>query len=401
MKLKNVLIFFTLTLPKSGAKIAGFPLYFSLLASLFFFFSGLISLLQRPRALLFLIIIVSIFLVNLIINVLYIFPTNDFYNFHIQTGEFVGYISSLFAFVCFYGTLKIRNYENWKSYLVVIFYMLVAYAFIQKAFGDYNVVIPGITANLQDALTPNFLQDKNNMIWGIGYLKATSTYQNGNLFGVNLLLIGFTVIANYQIQNKNFIFPLSCLVIAVLLTASASVYFGLLIALIYMLFCGGKRLSLMVAFVVLAVIFVIIMATDNFVSQMIYERLINRDLTAAGGRSDKIIEYYNTIKEHPELFFYGMLFYKTEFSQIYEILPISVIQVFGFPLFLGITFFYYSKVALFFKTPYILPFISYFAASLSDGAYWLPPTATNMCIVLGLCTLWHNKNIGRMQSSSK
>lgn len=387
-KLKNLLLFFTFTIPKAGAKIGGFPLYVSLFSSLYFFASGLVSILRNTREIFFLLIPLGWFLIILFVGSMGVISDVSLFDYHVDNGGLVGYISSFFAFVCFYGALKIRNYDKWKSYIVVIFYMLVFYALMQKLFGDYNVVIPGVTANLQDSLTPNFLQNKNNMIWSIGYLKVTSTYQNGNLFGVNLLLLGFTVIANCHVEKKNYIFPLSCLVITIVLTASVSVYFGLVIAFVYMMSMRGSRSLLLIALVFLSVFFIIVMLTDNIISHMISERLINRDLTEAGGRSDKVIEYLVAIKENPALLIFGMLFYKNEFSQIYEILPFSLLQIFGAPLFIFLVCFYLLKLAPLFKTPYILPFIAYFSASLSDGAFWLPPTATNMCVIMGLCTLW-------------
>ncbi|WP_163313918.1 hypothetical protein, partial [Klebsiella aerogenes] len=151
---------------------------------------------------------------------------------------------------------------------------LVIYALMQKIIGDYTVVIPGITANFQDAVTPNFLADKNNMIWGIHYLKATSTYQNGNVFGANLLLIGFAVIANLRNELKGTIVPLSLLGVVVLLTASASIYLGMIGALLWMFFTAEKKspmalIVMLLVIVVSAVMFLILLNTDNIFSKII------------------------------------------------------------------------------------------------------------------------------------
>ncbi len=390
IKLKDFFLFISLTIPKAGIKISGFPLYLSLLSSVYFFIRGIGSITKRPREFLFLIVPILLLVTTFLLSKIVYNDEGKLIESDISKSDLLAYLSSYFAFVCFYGVVTIRNAEKWKNYIIYVFYIIVIYAFIQKIFGDYQVIIPGITANFQDALTPGFLQEKNNMIWSIGYLKATSTYQNGNVFGVNLLLIGFAVIALYQARGKSYILPLSLLALAVLLTASASVYFGLIIAVLYMLVTGKNRTVLVSTLFIMIVALVIIGLTDNIISHMIQERLFNRDLSDAGGRSEKIMEYVNDVSEKPYILFVGLLFSNSSFSQVYEILPLALLQIFGLPMFIIWLSFFYCKIKPLLKTPYVLPFIAYFSASISDGAFWLPPTATNLCIVLGLCTLWKN-----------
>lgn len=394
IRLKNFLLFITFALPKAGAKIGGFPLYVSLISSFYFMVSGLIFVLKRKTDLLFVLLAFSLICIMFLFNQLSFAGADYYRNGYLGFASVIAYITSFFSFLCYYGALKIKNAEEWKKHIAVIFYLLVIYALMQKIFGDYNVTIPGITANYQDAMTHDFLAGKNNMIWGIGYLKATSTYQNGNLFGANLLLIGYTVIANKRSENEKIMVPMAFLCIVVLLTASVSIYLGLIIGCLWMFFTskdnsGSTVVMFWFGVLVLAVILMVMFSTDNIFLTIIQERLFNRDLSEGSGRIEKIKEYISLVGDNPWVLVNGMLFYSKEFEEAYEVLPVAILQILGLPILIFYILFVVSKLKLIVKSPYILPFIAYFSASLSDGAYWLPPTATNLFILLGLCTSWH------------
>lgn len=395
-KLRNFLLFITFALPKAGAKLGGFPLYISLISSLYFMVSGLLYVFKRKVELFFVLLPILLVLVMFLFNQLS-FTGNEYYGSgYLGSPSVIAYITSFFSILCYYGALQIKNSEEWKRNLVFIFYILVIYALMQKIFGDYNVTIPGITANYQDAMTPDFLAGKNNMIWGIGYLKATSTYQNGNLFGANLLLIGFAVISNFIIDNKKVIIPISLLCIVVLLTASVSIYLGLIAGLLWMFFTsknnsGRSVVIFLFGILLLSLLLFFVFTTDNVFSEIIRERLFNRDLSEGSGRIEKINEYLEMVGSNFWVLINGMLFYDRKFDEIYEVLPAAVLQIFGLPLLVYYIWFLVVKLKPIIKSPYILPFIAYFTASLSDGAYWLPPTATNLFILLGLCTVWNKK----------
>ncbi|MBF7979229.1 MULTISPECIES: hypothetical protein [Rahnella] len=394
IRLKNFLLFMTFALPKAGAKIGGFPLYVSLISSFYFMVSGLIFVLKRKTDLLFVLLAFSLICIMFLFNQLSFAGADYYRNGYLGFASVIAYITSFFSFLCYYGALKIKNSEEWKKHIAVIFYLLVIYALMQKIFGDYNVTIPGITANYQDAMTHDFLAGKNNMIWGIGYLKATSTYQNGNLFGANLLLIGYSVIANNRSANKKIMLPMIFLCIVVLLTASVSIYLGLIVGCLWMFFTsknnsGSTVVMFWFGVLILALILTVMFSTDNIFLTIIQERLFNRDLSEGSGRIEKIKEYVTLVGNNPWVLVNGMLFYSKEFEEAYEVLPVAILQILGLPILIFYVFFVLSKLKLIVKSPYVLPFIAYFSASLSDGAYWLPPTATNLFIILGLCTSWH------------
>lgn len=398
---KNFFIYITLAFPKAGLKISGFPLYLSLISSFYFMALGVKYGFSRRKESLWCIIPIISLLTTLLFNQFSF--TAVFFSGASYLGipALLAYIVSIFSFYCYYGAISLKNDYEWKKKLIYVFYFLIGYAFLQKILGDYTVVIPGITASFQDALTPNFLAGKNNMIWGMNYLKATSTYQNGNLFGANLLLIGFAVIANNITDKKKIIVPMTLLGITVLLTASASVYLGMVAAIIWMVFFSRNRNSASVIAIFfgglfLAIIAIVILSTDNIFSQLIYERVLNRDLSAGGGRMEKINDYVEHISQTPWLLINGMLFYNKPFLEVYEILPGAILQIFGISMLVFFVAFIISKIRVFFSSPYILPFVAYFSASLSDGAFWLPPTATNVFIIMGLCTLWHKNSLPKI-----
>ncbi|WP_416414106.1 hypothetical protein [Pantoea sp. App145] len=397
IKLRNFLLFMTFALPKAGAKIGGFPLYISLISSFYFMVTGLFYILKKKREIVFFLIPVALVLVMFLFNQ-FNFTGGEYYgSSYLDSASIIAYLTSYFSFLCYYGALKLNNSEEWRKYILLIFYLVIVYALMQKIFGDYTVTIPGITANYQDAITPDFLAGKNNMIWGIGYLKATSTYQNGNLFGANLLLIGFAVIANNRVADKKQIIPISLLCIVVLLTASVSIYLGLIAGLVWMFFTsknnsGSAVVMFLIGFLFLTAILIVVFSTDNLFSEIARERLFNRDLTQGSGRIEKISEYFSLLDKNFWVLMNGMLFFDRKFDEIYEVLPMAILQIFGLPLLVFYFLFIVSKLKGIVKTPYFLPFVAYFTASISDGAFWLPPTATNLFILLGLCTAWNIKD---------
>jgi hypothetical protein len=72
---------------------------------------------------------------------------------------------------------------------------VVAYGLIQKVFGHYQTIVPGITMSYTDAKTPLIFFEKKNLVGILGWpeevYKVTSTYQNGNLFGATLVMLMF------------------------------------------------------------------------------------------------------------------------------------------------------------------------------------------------------------------
>lgn len=397
----TALVFITFVFPKAGFKVSGFPLYASLLSMAIFQVIGLRECLRSIKEALWVASLLSAFLVFLALNANYIGSSS------LPLVQIFGYVIALTAMPVFFGARSVElYYRNAEGILRFAFWIIVVYSFLQKVFGDYALVVPGLTANYQDATTPNFLSEKNNMIWGIGYLKATSTYQNGNLYGVNLLLIGFLYISSLRRQFKSFAIALVAMGLSCILTASASVYLGFAAGALHLAlsYKGGARAAilLVIATALVGVPLVAVMLSgDSIIFSILQERILNRDLTQGGGRVVKVVGYLDALIEDPLVLFTGMLFYPRVFSEIYEITYLSALQMFG--LFVSMSFGLFVAIKSFMlrKTVYFTPIVAYLVAAVSDGASWLPPTMTNFFLVLGICHAWKSVADSRMTHSLK
>lgn len=390
--LVGLLLVITFAFPKAGLKLGGFPLYLSLLSMFAFQLWGAACVLKsRANLLVCGAIIGSILL-------FFAMSASSFAHASLPSAQISAYLAALSTFIVYFGAVRMESVLMiGRQVIGVCFWFLVLYAFLQKTFGDYAVVVPGLTANYQEAVTPGFLADKNNMIWGLGYLKATSTYQNGNLFGVNLLLIGFAYIAILRERGARFILPLGVMGLACLLTASASVFIGFAVGCMHLLvsFKAGARSAVFVSIAALAIgfpLFAYIAFGDNLLATILQERLLNRDLTEGGGRVVKVVAYLEALGRDPGLLFTGMLFYSRPFSEIYEITYLSMLQMFGIVVTTVYLAFVGFRTFALRRTIYLTPVLAYLGAGLSDGASWLPPTMTNFFLVLGICTAWMMKS---------
>jgi type IV secretory pathway TrbD component len=112
------------------------------------------------------------------------------------------------------------RFLRWSVVIVLI------YGIAQKIFGEYRVVIPGLTADWDDAQEIDFLAGKYNVIdWSSGALKLTSTYQNGNLLGTNLLLTLPLCLTLYRSRGSK-AFVLAAGIFAIAMCASRSAWAG-------------------------------------------------------------------------------------------------------------------------------------------------------------------------------
>lgn len=108
-----------------------------------------------------------------------------------EAGAFLGFVPAFFI---------VRDLARGETasrtvlrIILVSLFIVCLYGLAQRIFGHYKVMIPGITISYSDAMIPNVFESKNNLT-AIG-LKVTSTFQNGNLYGVFLVLTMPVVIA--------------------------------------------------------------------------------------------------------------------------------------------------------------------------------------------------------------
>jgi hypothetical protein len=99
--------------------------------------------------------------------------------------------SALVGFVPFFFLVResIRTPQALRAMvrIVICAVALVSmYGIVQRVFGAYNVMVPGVTICYADAQIPNVFASKSNVT--ILGLKLVSTFQNGNLYGNFLTL---------------------------------------------------------------------------------------------------------------------------------------------------------------------------------------------------------------------
>ena len=376
---------FIFAFPKAGTKISGIPVYISIFITLIFlFYSSFRSLFLVKNLLIFYALVLI-----LIISAQIVY----FGNFDIGP-YYLSYLIPMFSPFLLY-LFNERRAVDYIKYFPLSFWIVSLYGLSQKIFGDYSVVVPGLTANFYDASQEGFLALKNNMIWGFNYLKLTSTYQNGNLFGVNYLLITWVYVAYRRyvgLPNTGVIFL--SFVVSVL-TASASVMIGFVFALmLYSIkYTSIKNLKRGVLLLTPVPIFSIGLFFYNeifftHVFEIIKVRYFDRDYTEAGGRTLQIFEYFDYLSRNFEVILFGSLYDVDRGGSIYEMWLLSILQNFGILvvlIFFLLYFIFLSKLRFF---AFRIPFYAYFIASLSDGAFWLPPTAFNLYILLSLCIFY-------------
>lgn len=387
----QALLFITLAIPKAGTKIGSIPLYLSFLSMSYFFIKGAT---QASRSKLCAILILFFALTITLITTI----NSSEITQSISSDQLI-YLIPISLFPIYFSGKDIAQKRKGIRTIILLSFLIVSlYGILQKILGDYTVVIPGVTANLAEAADDDFLSKKSNMIWGLNILKLTSTYQNGNVFGVNYLLISGISIAILKQLNLNkhllifalLIFPVT------LLTGSASAYFGLAVGIIYFsLFSdkNGPALKSILPIAIVTLIFItLISTTENPISEIFSDRILNRDIGDGGGRAEKILTYINTLEANPAAIFTGLIYNEKNPPQVYEVLPAAVLEtlgIFGLIFFLYLIFILLRTIA---PGPYRTGFYAYLFASFSDGAFWTPPTSVNLFLLMGIAsTLSHQK----------
>ena len=80
-----------------------------------------------------------------------------------------------------------KRLDNLMWLIVISTITVCFYGLLQKLFGHYQVMVPGLTMSYADSLISDVFATKSNS-WG-PLLKITSTFQNGNIFGTFLTMV--------------------------------------------------------------------------------------------------------------------------------------------------------------------------------------------------------------------
>lgn len=395
------LVIFNMLFPKAGIKLSGIPLTignFVFFIALFYLFLKIrkFPLGDKESAILF-----AIFF--WLIRLLVVFWVDS----SVDLSQLVGYFVPLCIYPLVY--LFYKNFVNEKllkttiQWIKISVWGIICYALLQFIFGIGTITIPGLTVNLSD-----YMESPSNW-WMLkcngtssDSVKIVSTYQNGNLFGANLLLLFPCV---YQtINNKNLkilFFILSLL--AIVLAGSRSMYVALIIYGMFFLFrkiksASSLRISKVNIFTVILFLGSVIISVYFFLhnsSTAFIDRVVSitdtRVVTSGTGRVEMFVKYLKWLWSNQTIIYELVGAYGTNYyGGAFEILYASLFVLGGF-CGLGLTMYCFYKV-LFFKYTVNNRLVRgintglalYALAACSEGAFWMPPLALNLWMIIAI-----------------
>jgi hypothetical protein len=350
-------------IPKGGFKVAGIPITWGYLYLGFLFLLLNRNLLTKENNKINLkqIIIylstlpfVIYFTVNILIN-----------GYDGTLGNLISfYVSFVFLPFLFYiylspflSVLKQEYIKNKISNAMLIVSIYGITIFFFKFFFKYDVEIPYITINASDV---GEVYDKFNVRGSIS--KLISTYNNGNIYGICLLMLLPTFFSSTTSKLK-----ITIVVISLILTLSRTVWLGLIFFLL--IYYRKKIVNLIKTFFLLGIIFFLLgsfFLTKGFQYGSLSEFILDFRF---GGRITQIRQSISEIS----------LFGINNYSAIVEIVYLSILKQLGV---IGLLLFLFSFCApiiiLFLKkaviNSYMFGAIIYLFVCLSDGAILLIPT---------------------------
>ncbi len=405
------MLFFNLSLPKAGTKIGHFPLYISVIITLIIilplmFYKSLKNYRAKEEKLA-LIYIGFLALVSL-------FGLTFENNPNIQFSSFISelclpYLTAMASvFLIFTAKYSGIDMKIFKYVILTSFFLLTVYGLIQKIFGDMNTIIPGITFNYAESIglhsdSPLNYWAKHNYNEALKYIKLSSTYQNGNLFGVNYIMLSWFAFYFLKEGKKLFsriIFYSSIIVYIVIsiLTASATVYIGAALSLI-LLYCrsfidlyssGRKNKKTLIALFIIvpAVLLIFSFIVFNYVGafhSLLTNRLLGRDLLG-NERVTYFMGYIKYLEENKGIlkFLFGSFFTNPPNTGGFEITLIYIFVNSGILFALFFVFFIFAFARKLKFTVYNIGIFSYIVMSFFDGGFWLPPTPFSFFTLLGM-----------------
>lgn len=342
-------------------------------------------------------------------------------NNKVRFSEAIGYIVPL----CFYPLvyiifISVFNSESKLERVIEIIkwcvLFVMAYTVIQYIFGIGNIAIPGLTVNYSDYISnpSGWWLEKSNAFSDIS--KMVSTYQNGNLLGINLLLL--YPLTFYSIKSaKARYFSLILFVISVLLAGSRTMYVSCLLFLCIFIFYNiahNKKFSRksMLNMLVIIIAFVIVFAfvfnkLNNYFIVRILTIFDSEILASGTGRIPGALKYFNwAANEKNILIFvfggYGLNYsggaYEMTYMCIFILGGIVGLILFALPIATILINSYKYCNANYLRSDNItnilkgtvIGLVLFLIAAFAEGGFWLPPTAVNLWMLLAIATVAYN-----------
>ena len=280
--------------------------------------------------------------------------------------------------------------------------IVFAFGFLQAIFGIERFSIPGLTVNYTDYISStNWYAEKYNGVQeGVTYSKTVSTYQNGNLLGVNILLFCPMVYESIKKKTWQRVYMLVFIMFCIL-TGSKTCWVGIFlylfiksVVIINRKCADGRKVQF--ACLIIAVIPVIAAIFLNMFPQIL-ERFKDsftlKNINDLSGRSEsmsQLIDYFVNKTEWILIGPYGLTSY---WGSSYEMAYFCILMIGGIAglvAFLApILYILVKYIGKHVKDSKILKgvchgVVVYIIIAFVEGALWLPPTAVNLWMVLAL-----------------
>ena len=390
-----ITIFFNIWFPKAGIKLSGIPLTVGnvFLAITFFFWTMKKVMNRRMKINKSGYILIILMLYSLIKYLL--------------IGGFVkniGYIIPLVVyplmFIIAYDTIDTK--EKLQKVIKVIcfgFFFICIYALLQYVFGIEKICVPGLTVNLSDYTTygANWYLQKNNNNSSEIETKIISTFQNGNLYGVNALLIYPIVYGYLKKENRSFLMyvSLALFVICVFLSLSRSCWLGIVLFMLFGIFLESEKNknSLYRKAIIILMCLVLVEVSFKYFPSIAarFSSMDKSSIMSMSGRTEGLTEVLNNFSQYKYIFiwFIGSNGFIENVGLAYEMTPLALlvqVGIIGIVLFYGTLYQVWKRMnkKKWLQNAVKLSIFIWTIVGCIEGAFWLPPTALNIFLILAL-----------------
>lgn len=393
-----ITIFFNIWFPKAGVKMVGIPLTIgNILFAITFMVWCFLKIKYRTIKInkSFRLILVGIYY--------FIFKYFLVFCLGYELSEVIGYVIPLVVYPLIFPIVYevIDSEEKINKIIKVIingFFFLCLYALLQYFVGIDKCDIPGLTVNLTDykEMGSLWFMAKSNGT-DVSSAKIVSTYQNGNLFGISIILI-YPIVYNYykdKKENKKLIISLVIFIGCVFLTLSRACWLGIILFILFEIIMkksnNVKSIFKKIALIFICIVGIII--SFKYIPS-IADRFLDTNLEdwiSMSGRTEGMLEVFKTVYDSNSILAYiigafGIVNYS---GLAYEMLPISMFVqtgIIGLLLLYGvfIKFIFDMKTDNYISKSVRLALIIWLIVGIIECGYWLPPAALNLFMLMAL-----------------
>lgn len=304
-----VTIFFNYWFPKAGIKISEIPITVSMLVFIGLVIIWLLKYITGRK-----IKITNIHKIIFVGELYFLFRLIFSLLIGEELSNVVGYMlpAAVYPFIFFIITNEVdtkEKYDKIMKILIIGFFVLCLYSLAQYILGISSVDIPGLTVNYTDYQEDGedwYLQKSNGVTEENA--KIVSTYQNGNLFGVNLIIF-FPIVYDYLLKekkNKLAMISMILFILTLFLTLSRACWLGIVLFLLLRIILdqeNTKKMMVKKMIIILLGIASIIFILKNFPT--VSNRILSmdfEDLISMSGRTEGAIEFLKSVVNEGNIF---------------------------------------------------------------------------------------------------